>query len=76
LSAAALAANDSRRWEDAGVVGGFASAAPNPVLLEYARAELGRPQACTSPTWAAAPHLPPAGPELKASLPTVRRIHK
>jgi ubiquinone/menaquinone biosynthesis C-methylase UbiE len=30
------------RWEDAGVVRGFSSAAPNPVLLDFVRAELTR----------------------------------
>jgi SAM-dependent methyltransferase len=30
------------RWEDAGVVGGFATAEPNPVLVEFARSELAR----------------------------------
>ncbi len=30
------------RWEDSAVVGGFATAAPNPVLLEFVRAEHAR----------------------------------
>ena len=30
------------RWEDAGVVRGFSTAAPNEVLLAFVRSELGR----------------------------------
>jgi SAM-dependent methyltransferase len=38
----ALPLNGSSRWEDAGVVGGFATATANPVLLEFVRSELAR----------------------------------